>query len=530
MVVVMGLVGVSVRPPARLIAQEQNSCAHVSLLLNQADQAVAQQLWQRAVSCLEKTMPLLEEPQRADIAQRLQWCRIHADLEERYRDGSINRWVQATTVRQAGVLLVEVLQLLRQKYYQEVDFQQLFEKALVQLQAASENPIVNSHYRLDDADLKNLKRTVRFFSERTWVGPNMNGCDLNALLESLHSFSAKTGLGSSWAVMELAFALVNSLDEYSYMLSPPQYEELTRHLAGNYLGVGVDLVFDGSYPTIFDVVPDSPAQKAGLLPGDLLLKVNQENVREQSAALVGKLLAQPENQPMGLTISRNQQELSLFLSRVQLNAASVRYVHLLDAKNNIGYMRVASFDRDTFLEIRCALEKLKSCGVKSLLIDLRGNGGGMLRSAVDAAGIFLDGQVIVTVNSAVKKTVYRSESCYFPSFSPPIAILVDERTASAAEIFAAALKDNRRAVLIGQRTLGKDLVQTLYQLEHARAAVCITTASYLPPSNNNYHRKGIMPDITVEMFPADKDRTFSMAFYLSEEDLVLQRAIDYFRR
>jgi carboxyl-terminal processing protease len=513
------------RLPAHLVAQPEDSAQHFTALLQQADQAANQNLWHQAVDYFEKARDLADDTHQPKIDQRLQWCRTHADLDDSYRDGSLIRLTRSLDPHQAHALLTEVLQLVSKKYYQKTELNELLEKSLLQLQAATCNSVVGSKQQLDDAFFATLKKQITLIIDDKTPVHHFTLNQLAPLTESLRKFSLKTGLGPSWAATELAYALVNSLDEYSYILSPLQYDQLTARLEGNYRGVGIDLVFEGSYPTIFDVVDNSPAARAGILPGDTLLRIDGINLEHQSSSRVGNLLAQGDKEPITVTLHRKNQEINFTLQREQLNAPSIRYVHLLDKDQKVGYLRVADFDNDTAYEMRRALSELKSKGAESILIDLRCNGGGVLHSAVDAARLFLDQGLIVTVNSASGTTTYRAQNDGYACSKLPLALLVDEHTASAAEIFTAALKDHQRATIVGRKTRGKALVQTIYQLQNAPTALSLTTASYLPPGNYNFHRKGILPDIEVNPSSLDNQRVSSMAYYLSPDDTILHKSL-----
>ena len=220
---------------------------------------------------------------------------------------------------------------------------------------------------------------------------------------------------------------------------------------------------------------------------------------------------------------RKNKKIQANVKRKFVDAPSVRYVRLLENDKKTGYIRIASFDNDTALELRRAVDLLVKNGAKSLLIDLRANGGGIMRSAIDAVRLFVNQGTIVTVKTALEKTRYcaSSEQSQIDCYKLPLAILVDQNTASAAEIFTAALKDHCRATIIGQQTLGKAVVQTVYQLSNNKSALCITTASFQSPSKKNFHKIGIDPDINVSDESISIEEPISVALYLSNKDPVL---------
>ena len=201
---------------------------------------------------------------------------------------------------------------------------------------------------------------------------------------------------------------------------------------------------------------------------------------------------------------------------------------ILDRPNQIGYLRISAFDRDTALELQRAVNSLKRRGVKKLILDLRCNGGGIMASAIDAAGLFLHRGTIVTVQSAQQNRRYAVDKNKTAVFKLPLVLLVNDSTASAAEIFAAALHDHQRANLVGQNTLGKALVQTIYPLDKAPTALCITTASYLPPSRKSFQSNGITPDFLIKNSQPEtrnQEPILSMTDFLSDQDPTLKTAL-----
>jgi carboxyl-terminal processing protease len=206
-----------------------------------------------------------------------------------------------------------------------------------------------------------------------------------------------------------------------------------------------------------------------------------------------------------------------------IDAPTVRHEKLLF--NTIGYLRIAGFDYDTALEMKKSIQKLEKNGAKSLVIDLRCNGGGIMSAAIDAVRLFINQGTIVTVHSAQDKTEYRAGGNFFDCFSLPLVILVDKNTASAAEIFTAALKDHHRAFVIGEKTLGKGVVQTVLPLSKNSIALCLTTASFIPPCQKSFHKCGIEPDILAKIPDKGPKNALFRESSLLVDDPVLHKGI-----
>jgi len=453
----------------------------------------------------------------------------HTALEERYRDGSLAPLIIKAETDESLRQLEKVVEIIQNSYYQRVEMKPLLGKAMIQLQVALENPQVLKQYPVIHEKLPLLKQKI--ISIRSAIA-QYHFCDKQTVVtveNILRKLSMDTGLGESWVAWELACALVDNLDTYSYLLTPRQYMSLKDRLGGFYVGVGVDLVFWGDYPVVFDVINDSPADQAGIVPGDRIHAINQNICREQSAGQISKLLMGTLNSTVNLVVQRENKKIQLALQRKLIESPTVRYPRLIGTEKQVGYLRIASFDHDTAMEVSRSVDSLRAEGARSLIIDLRSNGGGVMSSAIDAVRLFIDSGLIVKVKSAVETNNYVAGGRFFSCYDLSLVVLVDENTASAAEIFTAALQDHKRATVIGRKTLGKGVVQTIFSLSNSDLAICLTTASYIPPCLKSFHGRGIVPDITVEKPRNISDNFVSIKNYLSVDNSMIQKALLFLR-
>ena len=459
-------------------------CPHAAAL-----DAAARQQWHRAqrlarAACCENTDAGPEE-----LASLLQTCQLQMRLEQRYRDGSLADWMHKLEHNQGRDLVECLCSRVASRALQPPEPASWTARALDIFAAAANNSLVRSQWNLSDAQAGALCKWLGELAQATPSSPEL-------LLESLEEFAARENLPAGWPGVNLAAVLAEGLDEYSHLLGPRETDRFYARLGGAYVGIGVDLRFSEAWPRVFDVIEDSPAAAAGLRPGDLLVAVADEPLRDLTEARVAQLLAGPPGQSLCLTLRRPRQDLTVQLTRRGLTAASVRQARLLDSTAGLAAVRIAAFDRDTAMELCRAVEDLREQGARQLIIDLRCNGGGMLSSAIDAARLFVDRGVIVTVESHTTDRAYHAHD--EARFDMPVFLLVDESTASAAEIFAAALRHHCRARIIGRQTRGKGLVQTVAPLENTPVALCLTTARYLDPAGRCLHREGIRPDLAVQ--------------------------------
>ena len=481
------------------------------------EQAMAEGHWHVAVRLLDEALAGSAVVDREELLATARRCRLQARIEERYQDGSIGRLIVSLEAEQARALRVEVCRRIEQAYYPALDEGAWLARVRETLAAAAECRWLGESLGLGGAGgawRSGLQEAIAGLPEHPSRGGDRRAGEGDrppgAMEETARELAAWEGVLSAaaaggergagvpagWAAVVLAYALADSLDEHSYLLSPRQYEQFRARLGGSYVGVGVDLTFGGPWPRVFDVLGESPAQRAGVAPGDWLLAAGAVSLHEQSEALVGTLLAGPRHSRLQVTIRRGERERTLEMERDLVLAPSVRQVRVLGGGASAGYLRIASFDRDTAVELVRAVRALRQQGVRALVIDLRCNGGGVLAAGVESAGLFVPDEAIVTVVGRTGRTTHVAGDL-LDRFTLPVALLVDRHTASAAEIFAAALQEHGRAIVIGEPTRGKGTVQTVYPLETGATGLCVTTASYLPPSGRSFEGRGIEPDVRL---------------------------------
>ena len=292
-----------------------------------------------------------------------------------------------------------------------------------------------------------------------------------------------------------------------------QYDEAM----GNYVGIGIYMIVNYEKGTIEVVEPmeNSPALEAGMQEGDMIISVNgeeltPENVRDLSDEIKGE-----EGTTVKLGIKRGDETLELEVERRRIEVSHIDSKML---ENNIAYIQVLDFDGGTAKEFKENYEKLKEQGATSLIIDIRGNGGGVVDEAIDMLEMICDknSTLLIETDKNGNEKVIKSEKT--PIIDVPIVVLVNGNSASASEIFAGALKDHEKATIIGTKTFGKGVIQTLLRLSDG-SGLKMTTEEYCTPNRNKINKIGIEPNITVEL-PKDLDEV------TEENDTQLQRAIE----
>ncbi len=339
------------------------------------------------------------------------------------------------------------------------------------------------------------------------------------------------------------------LDPHSGFINAKEYKRFMLNSKGKFGGVGIHLYGDrqsGGQLTVASPMVGTPAFNAGVLAGDIIVKIDgksTENMRVTDAVdliqgepgqdITLTVLHEGSKEPVDLTMTRAEIHVPSVLAdlRKPLDAnnpqAKEEWDFVIDKENKIAYVRLIAFSENTAADLRAVLEQLKKDGMRGLVLDLRTNPGGLLKSAVDVSRLFLtDGRIVSTKGRNHQEESYdaRPESTLLPAKDYPMAILINRLSASASEIVAAALQDHDRAVIVGERSFGKGSVQNIIEMEGRTSALKLTTASYWRPSGKNIHRFpdskdseewGVKPTPGFEVAMKDEER---VAYFLYRRD------------
>lgn len=293
--------------------------------------------------------------------------------------------------------------------------------------------------------------------------------------------------------------VVNSLDDpYSEFMTKEELKKFMESTNGKYVGVGL-VVSPGKdgYITVVSPIKGSPAYKAGIKSGDKIIKVGEvEYSAETMQDAVNKMRGE-EGKTVSITVLREEQkQKKVHEFKIKRETIKLQTVDGRILENNIGYIAISEFDKPTYDDFMKELEVLRKKGAQKLVLDLRGNPGGLLDVCTKIADVFLDkGTIVYTKYKDGKKDYYYSDE---KKEDMPLVVLVNGGSASASEIVSGALKDRKRAKLVGTQTFGKGIVQRLFNLPY-ETAVKLTISEYFTPNGNNIHKVGITPDVVVEL-------------------------------
>lgn len=293
--------------------------------------------------------------------------------------------------------------------------------------------------------------------------------------------------------------MLSSLDPYSQFMDPQTYEEMKVSTEGEFGGIGIEISVRDSLLTVISPIAGTPAYEAGIKANDKILKINNESTKDITIIeAVRKLRGDPGTKvKLGILREGEGRLLEVEITRAIIKIESIKETKIIE--DSIGYIKLAEFQERSKEDFGRALEELEAQHIKGLILDLRNNPGGLLNSAVEIADFFLpEGKIIVSTKSrrSSQDLVFKSHN------SPghldyPLVILINEGSASGSEIVAGALRDNKRAVLLGTKTFGKGSVQTVIPLSDG-SAVRLTTSKYYLSAGECIHEQGIMPDVEVK--------------------------------
>lgn len=338
----------------------------------------------------------------------------------------------------------------------------------------------------------------RAYLDETFNNQNWSGVRQQVLKQPLRD------RGKTYAAIQKMLASLD--DPFTRLLKPVQYRSLQVTTSGELTGVGLQIALDSKTKQLEVITPiaGSPAQKAGIQPHDHIIKINNTPTAELTLDEAAARMRGPAGTQVTLTIQRpggDSTEVQVVRSRIALNPV---YAALDSQTSNvpIGYIRLTQFSANAPMELAHAISRLEADGAKAYILDLRNNPGGLLQAGIQIARLWLDkGTIVYTVNrQGIVGSFDATESALTQA---PLVVLVNQGTASASEILAGALQENKRASIVGEKTFGKGLIQSLFDLSDG-SGLAVTVAKYETPNHHDIHKVGIMPDRVVPLQPTQE--------------------------
>jgi len=298
--------------------------------------------------------------------------------------------------------------------------------------------------------------------------------------------------------------MLQSLDDpYTRFLDEAEYAEFKEEVTGKFIGIGVEISIKDGEIVVISPIEDTPAKKAGICAGDIIVKIDDTFTKgKQVSDIIKKIKGNPDSK-VKLLVRRDglPEPIEFEVKREPIKVSSIKY-GVMDENASVGYLRISHFYAETAADAEKAIKDLNNRKIRKIVLDLRDNPGGDMEAAIKIADLFLEqGKVIVSTRGREGSGIneeYKSQS--IPSYTGDLIVLVNGGSASASEILSGALRDNKRAKLIGQKTFGKALVQRVIDVESEKTGFTLTIRKYFTPSGDMIHKKGIAPDILVASY------------------------------
>jgi carboxyl-terminal processing protease len=483
-------------------SQEQTS-GDIAGLLHRGRDLELQHRWGEALSLYEDA--IRQHRAEPTLQQRFDYARLHYDLQRRYNDRSYCDTVARLPLERALELYSQVLLKIDSHYVEAPQWKDLVSRGNENLEVALSESVFLE---------RNVAEAVRpalgaFRHElRGAVSPQnvRSRYDAsNAVAAAARLAQQRLGIAPSAVIMEYLCGATNALDPYSAYLTPAQFNEVYSQIEGNFVGLGVELkAVDGAL-TIVHVITGSPAEEAGIRSGDQILAVGGQPTNNLATDQAAHLLEGTENTTVALTIATaGQTPRQVVVRRRRVDVPSVDQVAIIDAEHGVGYFKLTCFQKTTARDLDAALWKLHREGMKSLVIDMCNNPGGVLDASVEVADRFIDRGVIVSQRSRIAQEDFTYSAHEQGKWRMPLVVMLDENSASAAEILAMAIHDHQRGVLVGTRSFGKGYSQGIFPLDGTNSGIRLTTAKLYSPKGYCWSHVGIEPDVLVRQEAASK--------------------------
>jgi len=434
-----------------------------------------------------------------DVQQRYDLAKIHCDLTRRHCEQAFRTALGKLAETDARRLYAEVLARIASHHVDAPQFSRLVLRGCRTMDVAIDDPAFTALY----APQATAERRAAYRDQVTRI---IAGRSIRSQVEAetLAAWVARAGhttlgIPPTVTLMELTAAAVGGLDEYSAFLTNGQLDDLYAQIEGNFVGLGVELKSADDGLLVVHVIPASPAERSGIRAGDHLVGVGGRSIGGMNVDEAAQLLQGPEGSVVTLAIVRGPSPArAVTVRREHVDVPSIENVRMLDQALGIGYLKISSFQKTTAADLEAALRRLDVTGMRSLVVDLRGNPGGLLSSAVDVSDLFLERGLVVATRGRSPDEDFNYSASRPGTWRMPLVVLIDGDSASSSEIFAGAMRDHARATLVGSRSYGKGSIQGIFPLELGGIGMRLTTAKFFSPKGLPYSRVGVEPDLQVQ--------------------------------
>ncbi len=466
-------------------------------VIRQGELLERERRWGDALTYYEEAIK--DHPQRGELRGRLTVARTHLDVARRYSDQSYLVSLDRLTEQQALELYSEVLLKVDTYHVNNPAWKQLVYRGLSNLEIATTEP----------AFVDRFPHPVSVNVTQAYVDEIRSAIDVEAIANRDQAVDAvaaaariaarRLAVSPQAAILEFTCAAVSSLDQYSSYLTGNQLDEVFSQIEGNFVGLGIELKAESQSLLIVNVIPGGPAAEAGVLAGERIVNVDGRSTHEISTDAAADMLKGPEFSYVEIVLqAQSGSARKLRIQRRLVDVPSLQDIKILDTQSGVAYMKLTSFQKTTSRDVDAALWSLHRQGMRSLIIDVRGNPGGLLNASVEVADKFVSSGILVSTRGRSTREDFDYQAHDAGTWRVPLVVLIDGDSASASEIFAGAVRDHRRGTVVGQRSYGKGSVQGIFPLNRCKAGIRLTTSKFYSPNGQPISDQGVTPDLVVK--------------------------------
>jgi carboxyl-terminal processing protease len=464
------------------------------------------------------------------LRERYDLAKLHCDIARRHAEPAFRRQLEVLSEADARRVYAEVLGRIASHHVERPDFARLSGRGRLAVDVAIDEPAFTSRHA---AQATPERRAMYREQVATLVAarPIVSQADAEASAAWVARV-AHTLLGVPPAVtlLEMSAAAVGGLDEYSAFLTNGQLDDLYAQIEGRFVGLGVELKSAADGLLVVNVIPGSPAERSGLRAGDHLVGIGGRSIAGLGVDEAAQLLQGPEGSLVTLAILRGPAPArAVTVRREHVEVPSIEGERIADTATGIAYVKLTSFQKTTAADLEAALRRLDAAGMRALVIDLRGNPGGLLSAAVDVADLFLERGLVVATRGRSPEEDFNYSAGRPGTWRLPLVVLIDGDPASSSEIFAGAIRDHGRGTIVGSRSYGKGSIQGIFPLDSAGVGMRLTTAKFFSPRGLPYSGVGVEPHVPVHTAarPVDGQGIVPLP---EADDVALAAGVDVARR
>lgn len=440
-----------------------------------------------------------------EAAPSLREPTIDEELTYRYTDSRMVRFLQSTSMSQLTSLYMEASQLIDQRHVNPISYEQRTQRALASLSRALENQAFLQAVRANGnpANVRQAQAELNGLASRQ---PARSAQEAVSVMQYAASILNRSmGIPMEATALEFINGTIDSLDKYSAYVPAQTAMGPSAGLEEHIVGIGVELKAHDEGLQIVGIVEGGPAAAAKLQRGDIIVAIDNRPLKGMSLNQGADLITGPAGSNVHLTVIRDGRTGTVTLQRRNVYVSSVTGVQMIDPQQKVGYIRLKQFSESSSQDLDKALWKLFQEGMQTLVFDLRGNPGGLLTAAIEISDKFIANGTIVSTKGRNAEDNSTELATFDRTWRIPLVVLIDEDSASASEIFAAAIQENQRGVIVGRRSYGKGTVQTHFPLRSVRGDLKLTTAKFYSPTGREMAGAGVIPDVRVPAANAGLD-------------------------